>query len=83
VNFAVPITNQEAEPIDPIVEVHQQVAGRLRHPLAGRVRGNAGQVHSPPIELDDEQHIQPGQPDRLHGQKVAGQHPAGLGRAEK
>jgi hypothetical protein len=52
--------------------------GRLRHPLTSRVRGDPGQVHSTPIELDDEQHIQPGQPDRLHGEEVARQHAGGL-----
>jgi hypothetical protein len=53
---------QKPEPIDSAVEVHQQVPGHLGHPLADRVRGDAGQVHPPPIKLDDEQHVQPVNP---------------------
>jgi len=45
-----------------VVEVHQQIPGGLRHPLTGRVRGDPGQVHPPPVEFDDEQHVLPGQP---------------------
>jgi hypothetical protein len=41
-----------------MVEVHQQVAGLLSHPLPRRVGGNPGYVHAAGAVLDEEQHIQ-------------------------
>jgi hypothetical protein len=35
--------------------------------------GDAGQVDSPVAEFDHEQDVQPGQPDRLDGEEVAGE----------
>jgi len=61
------------------VEVYQQVAGRLGHPRPGGVGGDPGQVHPAAVELDDEQDVQPGEPDRLDGEEITRQHPAGLG----
>ena len=77
--LAVAIADQEPELGGALVEVHQQIPGRLGHPGAGRVGGDAGQVHPAVLEFDDEQDVQPGQPDRLDGEEVAGQRPGGLG----
>ena len=60
-------------------EVHQQVAAGLGDPRTGRVGGDACQVHPAVVELDDEQDVQPGEPDRLDGEEITRQHPAGLG----
>ena len=62
--------------------VHQQLAGPLSDPGSGRVRGDAGQPHPAPVEFDDEQDVEPGQADRLDGEEVTGQHPAGLSAQE-
>ena len=40
--------------------------------------GHAGQVDPPGAQLDEEQHIQPAQPDRVDGEEVAGHDPGGL-----
>jgi hypothetical protein len=42
------------------------------------VGSDAGQVHVSAIRLDEQQQVQPGQPDRLDRQKVAGRHASGL-----
>jgi len=60
-------------------EVHQQVAGRLGDPGPGRVGGDPGHVHPPTVKFDNEQDVQPGQPDRLDREEVTGEHPGGLG----
>jgi hypothetical protein len=60
--LAVSVPDQKPEPVDAVVEIHQWVAGRLGHPLAGRMRGDAGQVYPPPLQFDDKQHVQPGHP---------------------
>src|SRR5262249_30626415 len=41
--LGVAVADQEAESIDVVGEVHQQVAPTLAHPGTGRVGGNAGQ----------------------------------------
>jgi hypothetical protein len=46
------------------------------------VGGDAGQVHPPVLEFNDEEHVQPGQPDRFDGQEVAGEHAGRLGAQE-
>ena len=70
----VAIVDQEARPLAALVEIHQQVARLLRHP--GRVRvARACEVLDPAgADRDEEQHVQPPQPDRLDGEEIAGQH---------
>jgi hypothetical protein len=72
----IPIADQEPQPVGVLVEVHQQIPDRLRDALTGRMRGDPGQVRPTPVQLHDEQHIQPGQPHRLHGEEVTRQHAA-------
>jgi hypothetical protein len=79
VKLGVPVTDQKPEPVDPIVEVHQEVASLLGDPGAGGVGGDPGQVYFSSFDFDDEQHVQPGQPDRVDGEAVGGQQRTGLG----
>jgi hypothetical protein len=65
-----------------VVEVHQEIAGLLRHPRAGGVGGDAGQMHPPALHLDDEQNVETGQADGLHGEEVTRQQPTSLRREE-
>ena len=44
--FAVPVADQEPEPIAAFAEVHQQVAGLLGDPGAGRMGSDHGKVHA-------------------------------------
>ncbi len=70
------------EPAGVVVEIHQQVPGRLRHPGAGGVCGDPGQMHPAAVEFDDEEDVEAGQPDRLDGQEVAGEGAGGLSAQE-
>ncbi len=54
----------------------------LRHPWAGGVGGDAGQMHPPALHLDDEQDVETGQTDGLHSEEVARQQSASLGGEE-
>jgi hypothetical protein len=44
--------------------------------------GDPGQVHPAPVDLEDEQHVQPDQPDGLDGQEVTGEDTSGLDAEE-
>jgi hypothetical protein len=77
--LAVVVADQIPQPMRLLVEVHQQVAGLLGRPSSGGVGGDPGQMHTPPLHLDDGQDVQPGRADGLDGEEVAGQQPAGLG----
>jgi hypothetical protein len=74
----VPIVQHEAGPSALFAQHQQQVAGLLGDPLAVRVGGDAGQVHPAGVQFDEEQHIQPPQPDAVDGEEVAGNDPGGL-----
>ncbi len=41
--------------------------------------GAAGEVHAPAAELDEEEHIEAAEPERLDGEEVAGDHRGGVG----
>jgi hypothetical protein len=74
--------NQKPDPVGMLIEVQQQIPGRLGHPRTGRMGGDPGQVHPPPVELDHEQYVQPSPANGLHGKEVAAEHPASLGAKE-
>ena len=56
--LAVPVTDQEPEPVGAIAEIHQQVAGLLGHPGPGRVSGDPGEVHAAAAVLDDHEDVE-------------------------
>jgi hypothetical protein len=64
--FGVAISDDEPKLVGPLPQLDHQVAGLLRHPLPGRVRGGAQQVHPPGGDLHQEQHVDAGQADRVH-----------------
>jgi hypothetical protein len=57
---------------------YEQVAGLLGDPCAIGIRGHPGQMDSAGVQFDEEQHVQPPQPDRVDGEEVAGDDPGGL-----
>jgi len=63
---------RKPEPARLAVEIHQQVARLLGDPRTGGMGGDPDQVHPPPVHLHHEQHVEPGQADRLDGEEVAG-----------
>jgi hypothetical protein len=76
VNFAVTIMDQEPHPFEQAGEA--EVASLLNDPGSGRVRCATGEVDTPAAKLDEEEHVEAAQPDRLDGEEVAGEHARGL-----
>src|ERR1039457_3959476 len=76
VRAAVP--DQKTDVPEPLAEVKGQVAGLLHRPHAGRVGGDAAEVHPAGAVLDEYQHVQPGQRDSIYVKKVDGNNPGGL-----
>jgi hypothetical protein len=60
----------------------RQVAGLLDGPGAGRVGGDAEDVHGPGLDLHHEQDVQAPEDDGVDVQEVAGQDPGGLASQE-
>ena len=58
----------------PLLECPGELARLLGDPGAGRVRGAAGEVDAAAAELDEEEHVQPLQRDRLDGEEVDREH---------
>jgi len=71
--FGVSITDEEPELGDPLVEGHQQVAGGLRSPSCGWMRGRAENVDPTGADLHHEQHVQATQADGVQMEEVGSQ----------
>ena len=65
----VPIANQETDLFCAIREGPRQLPSLLRHPRRVGSWCASGQMHPPAAQLDEEQHVEPLQPDRLHGEE--------------
>ena len=72
------VAKYEANASTLFVQHQQQVAGLLGGPAAIRMGGDAGQMDPPGLQFDEEQHLQPSQPDRVDGEAVAGHDPGSL-----
>jgi len=77
--LAVPVADQEPEPVGAIAEVHQQVAGLLGHPGTGRVGGDPGEVHVAATVLDHEEDVEAAQEDGVDVGEVDREDRVGLG----
>ena len=65
-----------------VEESHEEVAGGLGGPRAGRVCGDPGEMHPPGSHLDNEQHVKPAQSCGVDASEVGGDDPSGLGSDE-
>jgi len=72
--LAVAVANQEAKRSCSLVERPGELARLLGDPGVGWVGGAAGQVDAPAAELDEEEHVQPLQRDRLDREEVDREH---------
>jgi hypothetical protein len=78
----VAVVDQEPQRAEAIPQVHGEVAGLLRRPRPGRVRGHPGHVQPAAAMLDEHQHVQPLEQHRLHHQEVTGDDGVRLGGEE-
>ncbi|MBB4786896.1 hypothetical protein BJY27_007857 [Streptomyces rapamycinicus] len=77
--LAVPVPDEEPEAPRSVVEVHEQVAGELGDPCAGRVAGDAQNMDAQGGDLYDEEDIETPEEDGLHMHEVTGEQRVGLG----
>lgn len=70
----VPIMDQEARPLAAVAEIHQQVACLLAHPHRVGVARTREVLDPARADRDEEQHVQPAQPDRIDREEIAGEH---------
>ena len=70
----IPIANQEAERVLARRQRPGQLPGLLRHPRPARSGRAPREMHATSAELDEEQHVEPLQPDCLHGEEIDGEH---------
>ena len=61
--LAVPVADQEPEPVGAVAEVHEQVAGLLGDPGPGGVGGDPGEVHAAAVVLDHDEDVEAAQED--------------------
>ena len=80
--LGVAIADKEPDAAHGVVEIHQQVAGLLGQPGAGRVGGDTQDVYPAAGVLDDEERVGPVQGDGVEVEQVAGQDGVGLGSEE-
>jgi len=71
--FRVSVADEEPEPVEASLQVHDQFACLLGNPGFGRVGGHAEDVDAPGLDLHDEQDVQPAQADGVEVEEVGGQ----------
>ena len=76
--LAVPVADQEPEPVAAVAEVHQQVAGLLGDPGAGGVGGHPGDVRTAAVVLDDDEDVEAAQERGVDVGEVDGEDGVGL-----
>jgi hypothetical protein len=76
------VADQESEPVGAVAEIHQQVAGLLRHPVAGRVGGDPAEVHAATVVFDHDEDVEAAQEHGVDVGEVDRKDRAGL-RAEE
>src|SRR6266487_6234776 len=69
--LAVAVTDEKPRPDAFVAKLHQEVACLLGHPAAIRVGRDPGQVDAPGRKLDEKQHVEALQEERVDGEEVA------------
>jgi hypothetical protein len=80
--LAVPVADQEPEPVGSIAEIHQQVACLLGHPGPGGVGGYPADMHPAAVVLDNNENVEAAQEDRIDVGEVDREDRVGLRRQE-
>ena len=80
--FRVPVPDQELDRAPFVLERHREIARLLSDPRSDRMLGDPSQEDLAAFEVDEKQHIQTTQRDRIDVEKVAGQRAGSLGTEE-
>jgi hypothetical protein len=72
--LAIVVPNQQANRFRTFGEHPRYLTCLLRDPPVAGMGGTAGEVHASRGHFDEEQHVQPPQPDRVDGEEINGDH---------
>src|SRR4029453_7641980 len=70
--LAVAVVDQAAHAVEQAGEA--EVARLLGHPSTGGISRAAGEMGAPGFQLNEEEHVEAAQRERLDGEEVAGEH---------
>ena len=73
-----PIANQESHRFRVLRQGPRQLPGLLDDPWRARIRRATRQMHTTATQLDEEEHVEPFQPDRLDGEEIDREHAAAV-----
>ena len=79
VEFLIPIANQEPNGFRAIHQCPGQLACAVNDPRRTGIRCSSGQVHPTAAQLNEEEHVEALQPDRLHREEIDGEQALPLG----
>jgi hypothetical protein len=68
--FVIAIPNQPANRFRALTDGPGHLPCSLRDPLLARMGRAAGEVHPPTADFDEEQHVQPLEPNRVDGKEI-------------
>ena len=71
--FAVPIVNEKVQTWLTVFHLPHKLSGLLRYPAAIQIRRAPSEMDTPASQLDEEEHIDGLQEDRLDGKEITGQ----------
>jgi len=60
--LGVPVSDEELDGMESILQHHRQVPRLLDNPGTGRMSGDSGHMHPSGVELDEEQHVEASMP---------------------
>jgi hypothetical protein len=72
--FLIPVANQESEGFRPVSQGPRQLARLLRDARPAWMGRAPSQMHATTAQLDEEEHVEPLQPGRLHREEIDRQH---------
>jgi hypothetical protein len=71
--FLIPIANQKPQRFRALGQTPRQLTRLLNDPRCTRVRRATGRMHTAAAQLDEEEHVEALQPDRLDREEIDGQ----------
>src|SRR5207248_8569141 len=76
--LSIMVANQVSDWVGTLGERPRDVPRLLRHPFAVGMRRAAGQVHATTGDSDEEQHVEPLEPDDVDGEEIHGNDALGV-----
>ena len=69
--LGVAISDEELDAARVVSKLHREVAGLLGHPSGDRLGGDASDPHEPRVVVDEHEHVEPAEENRVDMEEVA------------